>query len=184
MAGVEVLRTDGCASVLPGSSFITPVALAMASTPESASTIPTKPAQFCQKPPCNGCKCPIASPMCGRLKSPRTTTTIAVGTEIKKSETAGVFRSKQIEQPNNEDGRGGEFLRMRNTEVLKPGKRADGRRYQIISDEEKGADDGDDFGAMAHARINAAAVRIKAADDHVVEADQRGEHAHCGDQPK
>src|SRR5438046_8430905 len=101
-----------------------------------------------------------------------------------KGKAAGVFRSEQVEQPNNEDGGSSEFFRMRNTEVLKPGKRADGRRYQIISDEEKGADDGDDFGAMAHARINAAAVRIKAADDHVVEADQRGEQAHCGDQPK
>ena len=60
IAGVEVLRDRGCASVLPGSSFITPVAFAIASTPESASTIPTKPAQFFQKPPCNGCKLPIA----------------------------------------------------------------------------------------------------------------------------
>src|SRR6266480_300783 len=101
-----------------------------------------------------------------------------------KSKTAGVFRSKQIEQSDSEDGRGSEFFRMRNTEVLKPGERADGRRYQIISDEKKGADDGDDFGAMAHARINAAAVRIKTADDHVVEADQRGEHAHQGDEPE
>src|SRR6266700_3675662 len=128
IAGVEVLTTDGFSSVLPGSSRITPVALAMASTPESASTMPTKPAQFCQKPPCSGCKCPIASPMCGRLKSPRTTTTMAVGTE---------------------------FLRMRNAEILKSGKRADGRRYQIISDEEKRADDGDDFGSMAHTGVNA-----------------------------
>src|SRR2546426_11174561 len=101
-----------------------------------------------------------------------------------KSETAGVFGSEQIEQSNNEDGRGSEFFRMRNAEVLKPRKRADGRRYQIISDKKKGADDGDDFGAMAHARVNAAAVRIKAADDHVVEANERGEHAHQGDEPE
>src|SRR2546429_6599898 len=32
-AGVEVFVTDGWASVAPGSSFITPVALAIASTP-------------------------------------------------------------------------------------------------------------------------------------------------------
>src|SRR5436305_6779442 len=73
---------------------------------------------------------------------------------------------------------------MRHAEVLKSGKRANCRRHQIISNKKKGADDGDDFGAMAHARINAAAVRIKTADDHVVEADQRGEHAHQGDEPE
>src|SRR6266496_5103392 len=91
-----------------------------------------------------------------------------------KSETARVFRSEQIEQPDNENGRGSEFFRMRNAEVLKPRKRADGRRYQIIGDEKKGADDGDDFGTVPHACVNAAAVRVKTADDHVVEADQRG----------
>src|SRR5438552_17374325 len=98
-----------------------------------------------------------------------------------KSETAGVFRSKQIEQPNNEDGRGSEFLRMRNTEVLKPGKRADGRRYQIISDEEKGADGGDEFGARASGRIKAAVRRIEAADDQVVDRAERGESGPCRD---
>src|SRR5713101_436563 len=43
-----------------------------------------------------------------------------------KSKPAGVLRSKQIEQPDDEDGRGCKFFRMRNTEVLKGGKRADG----------------------------------------------------------
>src|SRR5436190_2182013 len=37
---------------------------------------------------------------------------------------------------------------------------------------------------MSHARINAAAVRIKTANDHVIDADQRGQHAHRRDQPK
>src|SRR5438128_10520467 len=37
---------------------------------------------------------------------------------------------------------------------------------------------------MPHAGVNAAAVGIKAADDHVVEADQCSEDAHCRDQPK
>src|SRR5438876_6012607 len=37
---------------------------------------------------------------------------------------------------------------------------------------------------MSHAGVNAAAVRIKAADDHVVEADECSEHAHRRDQPK
>src|SRR5438132_2464257 len=37
---------------------------------------------------------------------------------------------------------------------------------------------------MSHACINAAAVRVKAADDHVVKADECSEHAHRRDQPK
>src|SRR5438477_4000816 len=37
---------------------------------------------------------------------------------------------------------------------------------------------------MSHACINAAAVGIQAADDHVVEADECSEHAHRRDQPK
>src|SRR5438093_8476441 len=37
---------------------------------------------------------------------------------------------------------------------------------------------------MSHASVNAAAVGIKAADDHVVEANECSEHAHRSDQPK
>src|SRR5437773_6989278 len=73
---------------------------------------------------------------------------------------------------------------MRYTEILKSGKRADGRCYQIIGNEQKRADDGDDFAPMAHTRVNTAPVRIKPADDHVVEADQRRKHAHRRDQPE
>src|SRR5438309_8178535 len=73
---------------------------------------------------------------------------------------------------------------MRHAEILKGGKRADGRSDQVIGDEQKRADDGYDFAAMPHAGINATAVRIKAADDHVVEADECSEHAHRRDQPK
>src|SRR6266487_567115 len=101
-----------------------------------------------------------------------------------KSEAAGVFRSEQVEHPDNEDGRGSEFFRMRHAEISEGGKRADGGRYQIIGDEKKGADDGDHVGAMPHARVDAAAVRVEAADDHVVQADKRGEHAHGRDEPE
>src|SRR5438094_3035486 len=73
---------------------------------------------------------------------------------------------------------------MRHTKILKGGKRADRRSNQIICDKQKRADDGYDFAAMPHAGINATAVRIKAADDHVVEADECSEHAHRRDQPK
>ena len=53
-AGVEVCVTEGFASVLPVFSRITPVEFAIASTPESASTIPTNPFQLRQKAPCSG----------------------------------------------------------------------------------------------------------------------------------
>src|SRR5207247_8657718 len=85
---------------------------------------------------------------------------------------------------NDEDGGGGEFFRMRHAEISEGGKRADGRGYQIIGDKEKGANDGDDFAAMSHACVNAAAVGIQAADDHVIEADECSEHAHRRDQPE
>src|SRR6184192_3615288 len=73
---------------------------------------------------------------------------------------------------------------MRHAEIRKSGKRTDGRGYQIIGDEKKGADDRDHFAAMAHTRVDAAPVRIKAADDHVIKTDERGQNAHRGDQPK
>src|SRR5437667_809014 len=73
---------------------------------------------------------------------------------------------------------------MGDAKILECGERADGRGHQVICDEQKRADDGYDFAAMPHAGVNAAAVGIKAADDHVVEADECSEHAHRRDQPK
>src|SRR5947207_4267416 len=37
---------------------------------------------------------------------------------------------------------------------------------------------------MSHARVNPAAVGIKAANDHVIDADEGGQHAHRGNQPE
>src|SRR6266446_7644588 len=37
---------------------------------------------------------------------------------------------------------------------------------------------------MPHTRVNTAAIRIKAADDHIIEPDERGQHAHRGDEPE
>ena len=101
-----------------------------------------------------------------------------------KSEPAGLFRSEQIERADDQNRHGGEFFGMRHAEICKSGKRADGRRYQIIGNEQKRADDRDDLAAMTHARINPAAVRVEAADDHIVQANERGEDAHQGDEPE
>src|SRR6059058_3894736 len=73
---------------------------------------------------------------------------------------------------------------MRHAEILKGGESADRRRYYIIGDEQKRADDRDDLAAMAHARVNAAAVGVEAADNHVIDADERGQHTHQGDEPE
>ena len=37
---------------------------------------------------------------------------------------------------------------------------------------------------MSHARVDAAAVGIETANDHIIDADQRGQNAHRCDQPK
>ena len=84
-AGVEVFETDGLWSGLPGLSFITPVALAMASTPDSASTTPTNPRQFTQKPPVSGLTLCQAVSRCGKAKAPSNTTTATVGTAIRNA---------------------------------------------------------------------------------------------------
>src|SRR5437879_842363 len=73
---------------------------------------------------------------------------------------------------------------MRHAEILKSGKCADRSGHEIIGDEQKRANNRDDFAAMANARVNAAAVRIKTADDHVVEPDERSEQAHRRDEPE
>src|SRR5438874_8373076 len=73
---------------------------------------------------------------------------------------------------------------MRNPEILKGGESADRRRHQIIGDEQKRPDNRDYFAAMTDARVNTAAVRVKTADDHVIDADERGQHTHQGDEPE
>src|SRR2546430_9412418 len=67
---------------------------------------------------------------------------------------------------------------MRNAEILKGGQSADRRRNQVIGDEQKRTDDRDDLAAMTHARVNAAAVGVKTADDHVINADECGQYTH------
>ena len=101
-----------------------------------------------------------------------------------KREAAGLFWSEQIEQSDEKDRHRGKFFRMRHAEILKGRKRADRRRHQVIGDEQKRADDGDDLAAMANTGVNAAAVWIKPADDHVIDPDERGQDAHRRDQPE
>jgi hypothetical protein len=99
IAGVEVFLTEGRSSELPRSSFITLVAFAIASTPDTARTMPTKPLQLCQNPPESGFKLCQASPRCGKEKNPRTTTVITVGTETATANSPVRFGPKKFRAP-------------------------------------------------------------------------------------
>src|SRR6266568_6244913 len=93
-------------------------------------------------------------------------------------------RSENIEQSNDEDCGGRKFFGVWHAEILKCRQSANRRRYQIIGDKEECTDDGNDLAAMTHAGVDTTAVRVQAADHHVIQADQRGQHAHRGDQPE
>ena len=96
-----------------------------------------------------------------------------------------MFRSEEIQPADAEEWRRRQTISGCGTpEILKGGEPADRRRDDVIGDQQEGADDGDHLRAMPHARIDAAAVRVMLADRHVVHADQRGEHAHGGDEPE
>ena len=73
---------------------------------------------------------------------------------------------------------------MRHVEILKGGERTDCGGHQIIGDEQKRPANRDYFAAMTDARVNTAAIRVKTADDHVIDADERGQHTHQGDEPE
>ncbi len=80
MAGVLVLTTLGlCSESPPGSSRMTPVEFATASTPESASTMDTKLVQLCCQPPARPWTLCQATPRYGSPRIPSNTTTTAVG---------------------------------------------------------------------------------------------------------
>src|SRR5580658_9455411 len=99
MAGVDVFDTLGLASLVPALSFMTPVELAMASTPDKARTTPTKPFQFVQNPPVSGCTLCTAVARCGSENTPNSTTTMAVGTETKKASPPVCLGPKMLSIP-------------------------------------------------------------------------------------
>ena len=64
---------------------------------------------------------------------------------MRKARPPVCFGPSKIEQADDQDRQRGKFLRMRDAEILKSGKRADRGRDQIIGDEQKRADNGDDL---------------------------------------
>ena len=108
--------------MLPGSSFITPVALAIASTPESASTMPTKPAQLRSETSVQRLKMADGFADVRQTKEPENNDDDGRWDRNQKGEPAGLFRSEQIERADDQNGRGGEFFGMRHAEILQKRK--------------------------------------------------------------
>ena len=92
--------------------------------------------------------------------------------------------AEEIQRADDDNSKPRKNFRTWQTQVLEGGQSADGSGDQVIGDEEKSADDGNDFGTVPDAGINAAAIGIMAADDHVINAHERGEQGHGGNEPK
>src|SRR5690242_19602792 len=69
-------------------------------------------------------------------------------------------------------------------EILESGHPAYRDSHQVIGHQEERANDRQDFRPVPHTGIDTASVGIVAADDHVIDAYQRGEQAHWGNEPK
>ena len=100
IAGVLVLTTLGlpCGSP-PGSRRMTPVELATASTPESASTMDTKLVQLNFQSCESGWTWCHASPRCGSPSAASRTTTIAVGIATAKASPPVCLGPNQFNAP-------------------------------------------------------------------------------------
>ena len=89
-------------------------------------------------------------------------------------ESPGVFGAKVIQTAYREDRCSCKKFGTVYAQVLEGGQGADRRSNNVVSDQEKGADDRQDLGTMSNAGVNAPPVRIVPADGHVVHADQGG----------
>ena len=99
-------------------------------------------------------------------------------------QAASMSWPKIIQRTDHQNRQGGELLRMRHAQILKCRQTADCRRDQIIGHQEKRPHNRDHLRAMTHTRINTPAVRVMPADDDIINAHQRGEHAHRRDEPE
>ena len=95
-----------------------------------------------------------------------------------------MLRPEKIQRPDHENRCAGKILGMGHSEIEKCGEGADGRRDDIVGNQQKGSDNGDDLGAVTHAGIDTPAIRIVAADGDVVQADQRRQQTHGPDEPR
>jgi len=99
-------------------------------------------------------------------------------------ETAGMFGPEEVERANDDNSEPCENFRARHAQVLECGQSANSSGHQVIGDKEKCAYDRNDFRAVPDAGVDTAAVRIMAADYHVVNAHERGKQGHGGNEPK
>ena len=93
-------------------------------------------------------------------------------------QAAGVFRPEEVERADSRDGQGCKNLRVRHAQIDERRECAERGGDDVIRDEQKRPDDGNDLRAVPHAGVHAAAVRVVLADEHVVERDQPRDHAH------
>ena len=145
----------------------------------------TRPFQFFRKPPVSGLDVD-GSPRrgAGRLNSASDDDDDERRHGHGDGEAAGVFRPEEIERADARDGKRGEDRRVRHAQVDERRERAQRGGDDVICNEQERPDDGDDLRAVAHAGVDAAAVRVVLADEDVVERDQAGDHAHGRDQPE
>ena len=101
-----------------------------------------------------------------------------------KGQTACVFWPEEIQRADDHNRKPRPVFRMIHAQVRKGGERADSGGDDVIRDQKKRADDGDDFRTMTHAGVHAAAVGVVLADGHVIHPDQRREQAHRRNQPE
>src|SRR5215467_6086998 len=86
----------------------------------------------------------------------------------KKCQTASMSRPKIVQSTDHQYRSSGEQLWMADAEILKCGKSADSGSDDVVRNQEKCSDDGDDLRPVPDAGIDSAAVRVMAADGHVV----------------
>ena len=93
----EVSRTEGRSGVASASSFITPVLLAAASTPESARIMPTNATQLCHTPPVGSCG--WKSFKCGTPPTIKAITTTNTGSASQMAMLPVCFGPKKFSAP-------------------------------------------------------------------------------------
>ena len=96
---------------------------------------------------------------------------------------ASMLWPKIVQSSDDHDGCTGKPFGMRHPQVEESRECAHRRSDDIVGNQEEGADNREDLGAVTDTRIDSTTIRIEAADGHVVESDERREDAHGPDEP-
>ena len=169
--------TLGISGVAPVSSFITPVILAMASTPLSARIVSTKCFQTAQESSCK--RLEVNGREVRRTHGDQDDHDDDDGHTEDDGHAAAVLWAVPVDgrhEEQNADG-GPDDMRPKdgNIKVLEGVPARERGRDGQIRNKQQSADDREEPALRACRRIDAAAIREVAADDHVVERDQTRE---------